>query len=121
MGLDWQRFIIAETEENIFAGCGQLKTHSHGVLELASIAVVPKYQGQGLGKIIITYLLKQAPRPLYLTCRDKLGSYYQQFGFRVVENDNELPSYFLRLRKLAGLIFSLKLVDAKMLVMVIEK
>ncbi|MFN8425135.1 MAG: GNAT family N-acetyltransferase [Anaerolineales bacterium] len=49
-------------------------------LELASIAVRPEYQGQGIAALVIEYLLKDSPRPLYLTCVSRMGAFYQKFG-----------------------------------------
>ena len=39
---------------------------------------------------------------LYLTCRAELESYYNRFGFHKVEGA-ELPPYFRRLMRVAGL------------------
>ncbi len=118
-GLDWHRFIVATTSSGAFAGCGQLKPHSDGSLEMASIAVMPLLQNQGLGGIMIRKLISDARFPLYLTCRSQLESYYKQFGFRIA-SDDELPKYFLRLRRLAGVISALHIINERMLVMVLD-
>ena len=39
MGLDWRRFTIARSAQGVLVGCGQLKPHGDGTVELASIAV----------------------------------------------------------------------------------
>ena len=118
-GLDWRRFIVAETLDGQFAGCGQLKPHSDGTLELASLAVVPSARQQGLGGLIISQLASAAPRPLYLTCRAQLGPYYQKFGFRIV-TQNELPRYFRRISRIAGLMRTIHLINDALLVMVLN-
>jgi N-acetylglutamate synthase-like GNAT family acetyltransferase len=115
-GLDWRRFIVAEAPDGQFIGCGQLKPHSDGTLEMASIAVKPLWRGKGVARIIIQKLMTEAPRPLYLTCRGRLGPFYEKFGFRAVPGD-ELPKYFRRLSKVAGLVSRLRLVNDTMLVM----
>ena len=84
-------------------GCGQIKPHGDGSRELASIAVWPRYQGQGLGRAIIYHLLSGASPPLYLTCRASLRAYYEPFGFQVLEPE-EMPPYFRRLWKLFRLV-----------------
>jgi N-acetylglutamate synthase-like GNAT family acetyltransferase len=84
-------------------GCGQLKPHAGGLIELASIAVLPAGRGHGAARAIIEFLLEQAPRPLYLTCRGSLGPFYQKWGFRPLK-PNEMPVYFLRLSRIAALL-----------------
>ena len=84
MSLDWPRFVVADEGGQIVA-VGQVKPHSDGSRELASIAVIPSRQRQGLGRQIIRALLAREPGPLYLVCMDHNDSYYQQFGFRRVE------------------------------------
>jgi N-acetylglutamate synthase-like GNAT family acetyltransferase len=118
MGLDWRRFTVAETPDGQFMGCGQLKPHSDGTLELASIAVIPSQRGKGIARVIIQKLLNDAPRPLYLTCTSQLGPFYEKFGFRSISGA-ELPEYFRRISRLAKMINALHLVQDKMLVMVL--
>jgi len=115
-GLDWKRFIVAVTPEGQVIGCGQLKPHGADVLELASIAVFPDYRKQGIASAIIEHLLAKSPRPLYLTCVSTMGPFYEQFGFYTLGQD-EMPRYFLRLTKLAGLAFALSRQGKTLLVM----
>jgi N-acetylglutamate synthase-like GNAT family acetyltransferase len=119
-GLDWRRFTVAETPEGQFIGCGQLKPHSDGTLELASLAVIPSQRGKGVARVIIQKLMAAAPRPLYLTCRSQLGPFYEKYGFRGISGA-ELPKYFRRISRLAGLIKALHLIQDKLLVMVLDE
>jgi N-acetylglutamate synthase-like GNAT family acetyltransferase len=118
MGLDWKRFIVAVDAQDQVIATGQIKPHGANaeVYELASIAVIPEHRGQGLAGAIIEYLLKDSPRPLYLTCRSSLEPLYQKFGFYSIDYD-EMPRYFQRISKLAGLVFLLASRDEKLLVM----
>ncbi len=116
-GLDWRRFTVAETPEGQFIGCGQLKPHADGTLELASLAVIPSQRGKGVARALIQKLLAAAPRPLYLTCRSPLGPFYTQFGFRPL-TEAELPPYFRRLSRIARWMKTLRLVQDTILVMV---
>ncbi|MBE0697794.1 MAG: GNAT family N-acetyltransferase [Anaerolineaceae bacterium] len=100
ISLDWQRFLLVMNEKDQIIGCGQIKPHSDGTRELASIAVIPEFQGRGIGTEIITRLMENEPLPVYLTCRSILGSYYQQFGFQRV-SPSELPPYFRRISHVA--------------------
>ena len=119
-GLSWQRFIVAETINGRFAGCGQLKPHGDGTVEMASIAVVPSERGRGLASLIIQRLVGDGPRPLYLTCRATLETFYPKFGFRVIQQD-QMPRYYRRLSRIAGLVNSLHITRDRMLVMVLDE
>lgn len=99
MSLHWQRFILAVDEQGEVIGCGQVKPHRDGALELASIAVVPAWQGQGVASQIIQHLLAQHPGRLYLTCRSSLVPFYERFGFQVISLD-QMPPYFRRMARL---------------------
>jgi amino-acid N-acetyltransferase len=100
MDLDWRRFLLAVTQEGEMVGCGQVKPHSDGTRELASIAVRPAWRGRGVARLIIEQLLAESPRPLYLTCASRLGPFYEKFGFRAV-SESEMTPYFRRLSRLA--------------------
>ncbi len=119
MGLDWKRFIVAVDAQDEIVATGQIKPHGRDIHELASIAVVPECRGQGLARVIIEHLLKEGPRPLYLTCVSSLEPLYQKFGFSSVSYD-EMPRYFQRISRLAGLVFLLASRDEKLLVMKLQ-
>ncbi len=116
MGLDWRRFIVAVDAQDQIIATGQIKPHGRDIHELASIAVVPEYRGQGLARAIMEHLLQDSPRPLYLTCVSSLEPLYQKFGFDSIDYD-EMPRYFQRLSKLAGLVFLVASRNEKLLVM----
>lgn len=96
MSVNWPNFVVAE-DDGAIVGVGQVKAHDDGSRELASIAVVPARQKQGIGRAIIETLLGREPGVvLYLTCRRELESYYEPFGFRrLVPSD--YPPYFRRI------------------------
>jgi len=116
MGLDWRRFVVAVNERDEMIGCGQLKPHGRDILELASIAVYPEHQGKGVARAVIEHLLKDSPRPLYLMCQSSLGSLYEKFGFQAISYD-EMPRYFQRLSRLAGLVTTLARREERLLIM----
>ncbi len=116
IGLNWLRFILAIDHEGSIIGCGQLKPHKDGSLELASIAVLPEWRGKGVARTIIEYLLEQHPGRLYLTCRAELGPLYHKFGFQVVDI-TEMPPYFKRVSRLANLFSRLGRLPDHLLVM----
>lgn len=103
LGLDWRRFTVALDNNGELIGCGQIKPHADGSRELASIAVTPAWQKQGLGRALIEHLMETAVPPLWLTCHSRLIPFYQKFGYREVTAGEALPAYFDRLRRFSGL------------------
>lgn len=118
-GLDWKRFVVAVDERDEMIGCGQIKPHGQDVLELASIAVYPEHQGKGIARTIIEHLLKDSPRPLYLMCESALGPLYEKFGFRELPYA-EMPRYFQRISRLAGVVATLARREERLLVMKLQ-
>jgi len=103
MNLQWPNFVVAEDDQE-FVGMGQVKSHGDGSRELASIAVLPKQQGEGVGTAVIKTLLgREDGVVLHLSCRRELEGYYERFGFRRVERA-EYPPYFRRTTLMANLI-----------------
>ena len=119
MDLDWRRFVVAVNDRDEMIGCGQLKPHGKEILELASLAVYPEYRGKGVARALIEYLLKNSPRPLYLMCESSVGSLYEKFGFRGISYE-EMPRYFQRISKLAGLVTTLARREEYLLVMKLQ-
>ena len=119
MGLDWRRFVVAVDDQDQLLGIGQIKPHGAEVLELASIAVYPEYRGQGVARAIIEHLLKDSPRPLYLTCISSLESLYEKFGFHNIAYE-EMPRYFQRISKLANVMFTFANREDRLLVMKLQ-
>jgi N-acetylglutamate synthase-like GNAT family acetyltransferase len=119
MGLDWKRFVVAVNAQDVMIGCGQLKPHGTDILELASLAVYTEYRGQGIARAIIEYFLVDGPRPLYLMCESSLGPMYEKFGFRGLAYD-EMPRYFQRISKVAGLVTTLARREERLLVMKLQ-
>jgi GNAT superfamily N-acetyltransferase len=118
-GLDWKRFVVAVDERDEMIGCGQIKPHGTEILELASIAVSPEHRGRGVARAVIEYLLANSPRPLYLMCESSLGPLYEKFCFRGIIYD-EMPRYFQRISKLAGMLASLSRRNERLLVMKLQ-
>ncbi len=119
MGLDWQHFVLAVDAGGRMLGCGQLKPHRSGIIELASIAVEPGFRQNGIARAIIEHLIAVGPRPLYLTCRSSLGSFYEKWNFRAI-GESEMPAYFRRLSRLASGFTKLARYGEGLLVMVLK-
>jgi len=106
MSLDWRRFVVAEEDgdpepcpeqsrrgSRRIIGVGQIKPHDDGSRELASIAVIPERQRQGIASEIIRALLAKEQGDLYLICRDELESLYARFSFYRID-PKEMTPYF---------------------------
>ena len=102
MSLHWPNFVVAE-EDGAVVGIGQVKAHGDGSRELASLAVVPPRQGQGIGSMLIKELLARERGVVHLTCRSQLQHYYERFGFRRLE-PAEFPPYFRRMIPIINLV-----------------
>ena len=115
-GLDWHRFLVAKTSDGQIIGCGQVKPHGDGILELASIATLPEFRRQGIASKIIHHLIDKNPGTLYLTCRSGLGGFYAKFEFKVVPTE-EMPPYFKRISRLASVMMKVGMAGETLLVM----
>jgi len=117
MDLKWQNFVVAEdAAAREIVATGQIKTHGDKSRELASIAVIPDHQGQGLARRMIEYLLAENSGVLHLTCRSALGPLYEKFGFRAI-GQSEMTPYFRRLSKVAATFMFLARAGETLLVM----
>jgi len=105
-GLDWHHFTVAVNRADEMIACAQLKPVPGDLTELASLAVRRPYRQQGIARALIEYLLAEAPRPVYLTCRSSLGELYEKFGFQRVALE-DMPKYYRRLHKLATIFLDL--------------
>lgn len=115
-GLDWRRFMVAVTGDDAVIGCGQIKPHRDGSLELASLAVSESWRRQGVAHAIIEALLADHNGPLYLMCRSGLGRMYEKYGFQALDEE-QMPRYFRRVSKLAGIVEGLQQHGETLLVM----
>ena len=113
MSLNWPNFVVAE-DGGAIVGIGQVKTHGDGSRELASIAVVPTRQSQGIGGAIIKTLLAREQGVVHLTCRSQLQGYYERFGFKRLQ-PAEFPPYFRRMIPFINVVA--RLVGTQILVM----
>lgn len=79
-------FVVAEAEGKV-VGCGALARLSSELAEVRSLAVSPDYQGQGLGRRLVLYLVERARKLGYAqVCALTLApDFFAALGFQVVD------------------------------------
>lgn len=110
LGIRWERFVVIEAEDGEVIACGQIKPHSDGTQELASIVVTRPYRGQGLARRIIEHLVASHDGVLYLICAEQVCSMYEKFGFQTI-GESEYPRFFRRLSwlmKIGARVFGMR-------------
>lgn len=89
-------------DENVVGTCALIK-HRDGTLELAKMAVTKKYQGRGIGKMLLQKVIDRAKElgksALYLQTNGRLKAanhLYQKFGFKKTNTSPLDPSIYRR-------------------------
>lgn len=115
-GLDWRRFLAAESAEGAVIGCVQRKPHRDGSVELATLVVEKDWRGRGVARALIEAVLADHVDDLYLMCRGGLGAFYEKFGFEIL-SEEEMPVYFRRVSRLMARVADLRLNSEGLLIM----
>jgi N-acetylglutamate synthase-like GNAT family acetyltransferase len=118
LGLHWPRFLVAVSQAGTVVACGQVKAHRDGSRELASLAVARDWRGRGAAGEIVRALQQKHGAPMWLTCMDRLVSFYEPFGFKRIESAGEMPTYFRRVLRLFRLYQAITRGKADLAVMV---
>ena len=86
-------FTVAESDGNVFLGCGALHLYGPHLCEVRSIAVMPAAKSQGAGSRILAALIAEAEsHGIQSICLfTRIPDYFFKFGFRIVEDKTELP------------------------------
>jgi N-acetylglutamate synthase-like GNAT family acetyltransferase len=107
--LDWRRFLVAEDGGAVVA-CAQVRVHAGGSRELASVAVAPARQGEGIGRLVSEAAIAREPvRPLYLYTESRTESFWARFAFATIDG-GEIPADMrgaLRFARVATRIYGL--------------
>jgi N-acetylglutamate synthase-like GNAT family acetyltransferase len=80
--LQVNQFIAAFRNKKL-VGFGRLRKHSDGT-ELCSLGVITPLRRKGIGKAIVTQLIKGAPEKLYLVCI--IPDFFTPFNFRITSD-----------------------------------
>ncbi len=80
--LDYRQFVVS-VEGNEIAGFGRIRPHKE-VYELGCVGVVEQQRNQGIGKIIVKYLIDKFPTNEVFITTD-LIKYFERLGFKKIE------------------------------------
>ncbi|HEY3288692.1 MAG TPA: GNAT family N-acetyltransferase [Anaerolineae bacterium] len=103
INLHWQNFKVAE-DDGVIIGVGQLRPHTDGSRELASLVVLPAYRRHGIGSQLMAALMTARLPPIYLFCEHELETYYIRFGYQMIENPETLPPSLARLFRVGSIV-----------------
>ncbi len=88
----WRTFIVARDGGRV-VGCGGSETYQVAAL-IRSVAVLPEYRGQGLGRKIVRHLLDRLSarglREFYLLTTTA-EEYFKKRGFKTIDRDEVHP------------------------------
>jgi N-acetylglutamate synthase-like GNAT family acetyltransferase len=101
-GLEWERFVVAELDRQT-VGTAQLRRHSDGATELASLVVEPHARGQGIAMHMIDALLTGEQEPVYTLIDRRFVEHFTRWGFAPVE-PSELPRSLSRVYKIGRFV-----------------
>jgi amino-acid N-acetyltransferase len=86
-------FTVAESDGNVFLGCGALHFYGPHLCEVRSIVVKPEAKGQGAGGRILGALIDEAEvHGIQSVCLfTRIPDFFFKYGFRPVEDKVDLP------------------------------
>jgi N-acetylglutamate synthase-like GNAT family acetyltransferase len=87
--LHWERFVIAERDSRA-VGVAQLRRHSDGATELASLVVEPDSRRHGIATHMIDALLADERAPVYALIDRRFADPFTRWGFAPVD-PSQLP------------------------------
>lgn len=84
------QFVVAEEDDGSILGCGRLRPYPD-FCELASLAVDQGARAKGLGREIVSSLLKRYRGPIYLICEDNVVDFFRRFRFECIP-ETDMPA-----------------------------
>jgi N-acetylglutamate synthase-like GNAT family acetyltransferase len=85
----YSNFWVIERKNSII-GCAELRNYRKYSIIL-NLFIKREYRYQKLGSFMVEYLTQQARKPVYLSCYHNLITFYQRFGFKLIEKENLSP------------------------------
>jgi amino-acid N-acetyltransferase len=87
--LHWERFVVAEGDSRT-VGVAQLRRHSDGATELASLVVEPDARRHGVAAQMVDALLAEEREPVYTLIDRRFVEPFTRWGFAPVD-PSQLP------------------------------
>ncbi|HKF34048.1 MAG TPA: GNAT family N-acetyltransferase [Jatrophihabitantaceae bacterium] len=100
--LQWQRFVIAERDGHT-VGVAQLRRHSDGCNELASLVVEPDSRGHGVATQMVDALLADERAPVYTLIDRRFVDHFTRWRFTAVD-PSQLPRSLLRVYRIGRVV-----------------
>ena len=80
-------FLVAAQDRRVL-GCARITEIGDGNIELSSVAVVEGFRKKGIGgKLIQMLFAEEKRRPIYLMCRRRNQKFYEEQGFKEMQDD----------------------------------
>lgn len=100
--LHWDRFVIAERDGRA-VGVAQLRRHSDGAIELASLVVEPDVRGQGIAGQLVDVLLAGEQASVYTMIDRRYAEHFTRWDFTPVD-PSQLPRSVSRVYRIGRLV-----------------
>ena len=104
-GLHWSRFLVGDDDGRI-VGVAQVRLHSDGARELASLVGKPEYRGQGLAGHLIDGLVSSDHGRMHMLVDRPFADYFQRWGFHPT-NPRSLPGSMSRQYRIGRVVTSI--------------
>ena len=101
-GLRWERFVIAERDGRT-VGVAQLRRHSDGATELASMVVEPESRGHGIATRMVDALLADEQAPVYTLIDRRFVDHFARWGFARID-PRQLPRSVSRVYRIGRVV-----------------
>jgi N-acetylglutamate synthase-like GNAT family acetyltransferase len=104
-GLRWEQFVVGERDGRP-VGVAQLRRHSDGAKELASLVVESGARGQGIATNMVDTLLAGETAAVYALIDRRFADHFARWGFRQVGR-GELPPSVSRIYLIGRVVTAL--------------
>jgi N-acetylglutamate synthase-like GNAT family acetyltransferase len=81
--LDWHAFVIAEVDDEP-VGVAQVRRHSDGSRELASLVVMAEHRGRGIAGRMIDALLSETTDPVFTLLDRRYAGHFTRWDFQPI-------------------------------------
>lgn len=118
--VNWQHFLVLETDKGNIIGCGKILPHNGGNWEVASLSIEKRWRGQGGALVGGKYILEHAPRPLWGLCQPRYLPFYRRFGAMEITDPRRIPTFLKRRLRTFNIIMKLNKRRENLIAIVIE-